>query len=262
MMSLNSGVFLLLACLQAVPGQVGEGPQPSSPPISWDLKFEFLDPKRIEIQLPGDSRPQVYWYMVYTVVNTGARTQYFFPTFQIVTEDLKVIDTDIGIDPLVFDAIRERYKLTHKYLVPPTRAIGDLPAGDDNARESVAIWRDFDLRSNQFKVFVAGLSGEARFVRNPEWEAAMRAAAAKPADGTDAAKPADEAASGVATPATGSGTGNTVAPAGQGSGAPAGKTPRYFTLRKTLEISYTLPGSPSARPLVQPERIGIRWIMR
>jgi len=38
--------------------------------------------------------------------------------------------------------------------------------------------------------------------------------------------------------------------------------PRYFTLRKTLEIRYTLPGSPQARPGAQPQRDEVRWIMR
>ena len=51
-------------------------------------------------------------------------SQRFYPMFQIVTEDLKVFDTDIGISPLVFETIREQHKVTHKYLVHPTQAIG------------------------------------------------------------------------------------------------------------------------------------------
>jgi hypothetical protein len=223
-----------LALLLALSGPgdqtVGTGPQPSITPVSWQLDFKFLDPQRIEVKLPGADRPEVYWYMVYTVTNPGPRSVRFFPLFQIVTEDLKVHDTDMGISPLVFDAIRERHKITHKYLVEPTKAIGALLSGDDNARESVAIWRQIDLSQNSFTVYVAGLSGEIALVPNPRYDPQRpeKVATARP-DG-----PAVEEA----------------------------VNPKNFTLRKTLEIRYTLPGSPHARPGVMPERGETCWIMR
>jgi hypothetical protein len=49
------------------------------------------------------------------------------------------------------------------------------------------------------------------------------------------------------------------------SGKPVSEeNPRYFTLRKTLEIPYKFPGSESARSLTRPERVTEkqRWIMR
>lgn len=222
-------LVVLLMGAQADP-QVGTGPEPSPNPISWELEFKFLDPKRLEIQLPGSERPEVYWYMVYTVTNTGARRQRFFPTFQIVTEDIRVFDTDMAISALVFDAIRERHRITHPYLVHPTKAIGALLSGDDNARESVAIWREVDLSLNRFKVYVAGLSGEMRFVRNPVY---------------DPDKPETQ---------------KTTRPDGHEGEVVV--NPKHFTLRKTLEINYTLPGSQRTGFQALPERGEIRWIMR
>ncbi|MCK4343460.1 MAG: hypothetical protein KAY37_17235 [Phycisphaerae bacterium] len=220
----------LLLALGQSEAEVGTGPQPSPNPISWEYKFTFLDPQRIEIQLPDSAEPEVYWYLVYTVANTGQRSQHFFPLFQIVTEDLRVFDTDMGISPLVFDAIRERHNITHKYLVHPTKAIGPLLAGEDNARESVAIWRQIDLTQNNFRVYVAGLSGETRFVPNPSY---------------NPDQPETEKSIGP-------------------DGRECEKTvnPTYFTLRKTLEIRYTLPGSPNSRFQAVPERGEIRWLMR
>lgn len=209
---------------------VGTGPQPSPTTISWELEFDFLDPQRIEVQLPGTTQPEVYWYIVYTVTNPGQRTQRFFPMFEIVTEDLRVLETDMGIDPLVFNAIAERHRITHKYMVSPTKAIGPLRAGADNARESVAIWRGVELNQNNFRVYVAGLSGESRFVANPAY---------------DPDQPEE---------ATGTGS--------DGRSPAAAENPQYFTLRKTLEIPYTLPGSPAARTTAEPERGDARWIMR
>jgi hypothetical protein len=212
-----SPAFLLLLSFQAPPAQIGTGPEPSATPVSWEFKFEFLDPRRIEVQVPGRPGPEVFWYMVYTVTNPGPRTHRFFPTLQIVTEDLQVINTDTGIDPIVFNTIRELHHITHKYMVSPTQAIGELKAGDDNSIESVAIWRDFNLTANTYKVYIAGLSGETRLIRNPSF---------------DPSKP------------------------------PSEENPKFFTLRKTLEIDYTLPGSPLARPFVESERGAMRWIMR
>jgi len=223
---------LLLLCVFQATGDVGTGPEPSGTPVSWELEFKFLDPRRLEIQLPGSDRPEVYWYMVYTVSNPSQRSQRFFPLFQLVTEDLRVIDTDMGISPLVVDAIRERHKITHKYLVHPTQSIGALLTGDDNARESVAIWRDTDLtlKLNTFTIYVAGLSGETRLVRNPAH---------------NAQQPESRKVTGP-----------------DGQEREVASNPKYFTLRKTLEIRYTLPGSPRAHPEVAPERGDARWIMR
>ena len=222
--ALTACVLLLLAV--PAPVRVGTGPEPSPRPVSWELDIQFLDPQRIEVQVPGRAEPEVYWYMVYTLTNHSERSQFLFPTFQLVTEDLRVIDTDIGISKLVFDAIRQRHQKTHKYLVHPTKAIGDLRIGDDNARESVAVWRNADLNVSSFKVYVSGLSGETQSVANPTHDPASPELAAG-ADGRERVV-----------------------------------NPKDFTLRKTLEIRYNLPGSPAARAWAEPERVGIGWVMR
>ncbi|RMF77667.1 MAG: hypothetical protein D6744_11060, partial [Planctomycetota bacterium] len=103
--------------------------------------------------------------------------------------------------------------------------------GDDNARESVLIWRAADIDSTRFSVFISGLSGESRLIRNPAY---------------DPARPETERITG-----------------------PSGRVrevvvnPRYFTIRKTLEIQYALPGSENARrSAAEPQRENARWVMR
>ncbi len=230
MLSALAPLTVWLALAGAGPQDVGTGPHPATYPASWELELKFLDPQRIEVAAPGADRPDVYWYIVYTVANPGPRSQRFFPMFQIVTEDLQVFETDVGISPRVFDAIRERHKITHKYLVEPTKVIGSLLSGEDNARESVAIWRNIDLSIVCFEVYVAGLSGETQFAPNP---------------GYDPRRPETE-----------------LVRSADGSEHKVVTNPRQFTLRKTLEISYTLPGSRAARPGVTPVRGQVRWIMR
>lgn len=215
---------------QGLADLVGSGPEPAPFPIAWEFEFKFLDPKRIEIQLPDESKPRVFWYMVYTVTNTSGRSQRFFPSIAMVTEDLEVHESDIGISPLVFEAIRDRHEHTHPYMVHPTQAIGSLLMGDDNARESVAIWPQFDLNVNNFYVYVSGLSGETLFVRNPVYDPAMPET--KEIEGSD------------------------------GKVREVVVNPKHFTLRKTLQIRYNLPGSPNLRRLDDVQRLGTEWIMR
>ena len=138
--------------------------------------------------------------------------------------------TDMGISPLVYEAIAARHRVTHKYMVPPVKAIGSLLSGDDNARESVAIWRSVDLSQNSFSVYVAGLSGETRSVPNPKY---------------DAKRPPAKAATRA-----------------KGDQPSPDENPPYFTLRKTLEIRYTLPGSPEGRLRSDPERREVKWVLR
>ena len=215
---------------QQPPEPVGAGPEPAAYSISWEVDFKYLDLRRIRVQAPGRGAED-YWYLLYTATNTSNTTQHFFPMAEVVTNDLRVIEANIGIHRLVFDAIRERHKITHPYLVHPTRAIGDLKVGDDNARESVAIWRAADIDANQFSVFIAGLSGEARLIRNPAY---------------DPDRPEAQRVKGA-----------------DGRVREVFDNPRYFTLRKTLEIQYTLPGSQGARSGgAEPLREHVRWVMR
>ncbi len=222
--------MMLMTTLDPPASRAADRPKPSPIAIAWEIEFKFVDLQRIEIKSRETGEMEIYWYMVYTATNLSDRAQHFFPMFKIVTEDLTATESDMGLDPLIFKAIKERYRKTYPYLVPPIKAIGNLMSGDDNARESVAIWPQIDLDVNNFSVFVAGLSGERRFMRNPQY---------------DSSKPETV----VVTDAAGQKRERTV-------------NPKFFTLRKTLEIPYHLPGSPDTRGRSEPRRGQPRWIMR
>lgn len=214
----------LVATLHAAP------PKPSPTQIAWELEFEHAVPKRIEVQLAGDDEPTTFWYLLYTVTNPSPRSQRFFPIFQLVTDELKVIDTDKGVSPLVFDAIKQRHRRTHPYLVHPTEAIGELRTGDDHARESVAIWRYDESDATRFDIFISGLSGETRLAPNPDHN------------------PDQPVTTDVV----------------ERDGLPQRVTvnPDKFVLRKTLQLRYRLPGSGEARRGVEPVFVSQRWVMR
>jgi hypothetical protein len=139
-------------------------PKPSLYPIAWELKFEHKIPKRIVVDIPGAAAPQAYWYMTYAVTNNTDKERLFLPFFQMLTRSGKVIRSDNAIPAKVFDAIKSREN--NRYLLPAAKIAGELRIGDDQAKESVAIWPEPDPRMGTFSIFVGGLSGESVLLKD------------------------------------------------------------------------------------------------
>lgn len=165
-------------CWAATP--VSAAPEPSVVPKSWALEFEFFDPQRISVVLPGETAPTTFWYVLYTVTNPGDREVLFYPQFDLVTDTLEVVRGGDNVSPSVFDAIRARHHKLHPFLVAPLKVSGKLLRGADNARTSVAIFRGIDPGASHFTLYVAGLSGEVARVRNPRFDPARPATEQNP----------------------------------------------------------------------------------
>jgi hypothetical protein len=184
---------------------------------SWQLDFSFHDPQRISIQHPGDERPTVYWYALFTVVNNTGRDVEFYPSFNLVTDTLEVVEGGADINPRVYDAIAARHEREYPFFAPPSKITGLLLRGADNARTSAAVFRMFDPSSNNFTVYIAGLSGQISRVPNPEFDDQR-----------------EESES----------------------------NQRFFILRKSLAITYGLPGDVSTRFRAVPVRQKREWVIR
>lgn len=204
-----------------------------APDASWQLDFEFTAPQRIHVSLPGQAQPQLFWYMLYKATNNTGRERIFFPTFELVhqtPDSVGLVQADMGINPAVFAATKQRHAKGYPFLIEPVRAIGRLLQGEDNAVTSVAIWPAFDDRADRFSIYVAGLSGQTQLVPNPNYDPAL--------------------------------------PEAQQQTLPDGTTisltlnPRLFTLRKTLKIEYQLPGDPLSHRSVSPVETAHAWVMR
>jgi hypothetical protein len=141
-------------------------PKPSPVLTDWELQFKFQDLKRVTICLPGEGE-KTYWYMVYTVTNNTGSDVTFHPEFTIVTNTLQERKSMVDVAPEVFSKIQSEYKNTYPWLENPSKVIGKVLQGKDNARDSVAIWPDFDPKATSVDVYVGGLSGEMTSVPNP-----------------------------------------------------------------------------------------------
>lgn len=204
-------------------------PEPSKLNQSWQLDFRFEPPRRITVQLPDQEQPTTYWYVLCTVTNRTDEDVLFYPRFTLLTNTCQTIEAGQDVNPAAYTAIKKRHHATYPLLQPMVSAIGRVLQGQDNAIDTVAIWKDFDPKADNFTIFVSGLSGETQPIRNPAYD-----------------RQADEN-----TDATGDADTNKAA------------QPEFFYLRKTLRIQYAIPSDPVTRTKARPYRsTRMDWIMR
>ena len=221
---------LALTMIPGLTATAPAAPQPSIAPKSSQLEFEFEDPRRLTIQIPGEKQPRVYWYMLYSVTNNSSRDVQFLPRFDIVTDKLQVLETDAAADLAVFAAIKKLHLRDHPFLLEPLEVMGKLLQGADNAKDSVAIWQDFSGDARQFTIFVSGLSGESVILPNLSYDSAKPEFVMKDLPG--------------------------------GAKVKVNVNPKQFVLYKTLSIAYGLPGDDEARRQAEPIRRKVEWLMR
>ena len=205
-------------------------PKASPVPKSWNLTFHYGDPQRIRVSVPGHDKPQSYVYVLYTAVNDSGREVEFYPRFEVMTGSGKRLSSEVGVSPLVFEAVKKRHAKTHPFLQSQSEIIGRLLQTADQAKDGVAIWPDFSAISDKFTVYVSGLSGDFVEVPNPGYQ-------------PDKPETVQEKLAG-------------------GTTIPRVVNPRKFTLHRTLAIHYDLPGDAQTRSAAKPVRTGQEWVMR
>jgi hypothetical protein len=156
--------FLLPSLLLSAAARA-DHPKPSTFPVAWELDFQHEKPQRIVVQTESDTVAKAFWYVKYTVTNKTDTEQTFLPMFELLTEDGRVIRSDKNISPKVFEQIK---KTEHgKFLIAPLQVGGELRLGEDEAKESVAIWEEPTPEMGSFSIFVTGLSGENARIKDP-----------------------------------------------------------------------------------------------
>jgi len=153
-----AGVLLI-----AKPGRA-DYPKPSVYPISWECDFDHALPRRIVVQVPGDANPSAYWYMTYHLANNTDRDRLLvYPTFYLLSDNGTVARSDFNIAPAVFTAIKLREKIP--FLQNALTIGGELLHGNDQSKDSVAIWREPEQKLGSFSIFVSGPWGENQTVK-------------------------------------------------------------------------------------------------
>lgn len=141
-------------------------PEPSIYPITWELDFKYETPRRIVVEVPGQSSPRAYWYMTYVATNNTNQEQVFLPTFEMVTRSGKVVRSDTERSAAVFQAIAQRER--SKPLQSALDLQGRILVGEDQAKYGVAIWEEPEAELGSITIFVSGLSGETAVLKDSQ----------------------------------------------------------------------------------------------
>lgn len=137
-------------------------------PGIWQLDLELHgNPMPVEVTLPGDEKPTRFWYLLYTVTNNTGKDLTFYPQFDLLSNNLKLMSGNRGILKPIFEAVRNLYASTIPLLEPYSMVAGKLLQGQDNARDSLAIFPEFDPNATTVKIFFTGLSNEIVAINHP-----------------------------------------------------------------------------------------------
>ena len=140
-------------------------PEPKVITEAWEFEIEFGTPCVTPVRTI-DGQIKYYWYLPYTVTNNTGEDRLYVPKFEILTNQGHLISAGRKVDPGVFDKIK--VEQSNDLLESPVQVIGRLLQGEDNARDSVAIWAAPTKDVDRMWVFIAGLSGETATVQHPE----------------------------------------------------------------------------------------------
>ncbi|HDZ22748.1 hypothetical protein LCGC14_0451530 [marine sediment metagenome] len=200
----------------------GSAPAPATTPITWELDFEPLDVLRpIRIVLPGQTKATTFWYLRYRIFNDTGEDRQFIPSFDLCTNTGQLFNAKTAVPRVVFDKIKAHHN--QPLLKNLAAMTGKILQGEDNAKDGVAIWPDFDAGAGRAVVFIGQLSGEQRVLKLPQ-----------PVEVTMVGDDGKE---------------RTI-------------TVREVVLHKTRQLTYEIPSEPAARFTTPTRLVDKRWIMR
>jgi hypothetical protein len=203
-------------------------PKPLEVPAKWELDIETQIPRPIRIRMPGGTTQRTFWYVLYTVTNhtkdpdSGRPTeQLFAPNFSLYTKTGQLVRAGSKVPTLVYEAIKKRHNNPH--LKDVAAITGKLLYGEDNAKDGVAMFQDFDPKAGSIDIFIVGLSGETKDIVLPSAVTVTRV---------------------------------------NSHGKKIVKKTHTITLSKTLRLNYMIPGEKQARLHTPVKLVRKDWILR
>ena len=214
-------IVVAAAASLLVPGDGYTAPEPSEAKVKWELDIRFDPPRPIRVQLAGREKKQTFWYMLYTVTNRTGKDQFFVPDFDLYTDTGELVHSGRKTPTAVFAAIKSLHN--NPLLKNMPDMAGKILQGEDNAKDSVAMWHDFDPKAGSFDIFIGGLSGETAVIKLP-WPRKVTKIDAKGKKTVD--------------------------------------WETTLLLTKTLQLTYKIPGEADSRTRTGVKQAKKKWIMR
>jgi hypothetical protein len=133
----------------------------------WVLDFAFKPLRIRTVEIPGKGRRPVH-YLYYKIVNRTGKPRMFVPQFTLVNEQGKRFED--AVIPQAIPLIQAREDATIA-LRGAVNIMGWVPPstkeGVDDAVFGVAVWDNWDAKSDRFSMYVRGLSDGYKEIPNP-----------------------------------------------------------------------------------------------
>lgn len=137
----------------------------------WSLEFSFKPLRMVEVDVPnteGNFDRKLIWYLVYTVKNTGDAPVQFFPDVYLHTRDSQRW-YPARLIPVALPAIERREKpaMPLRNLV---EVMGEIPPSTEDEDRSVwgvFTWESVDPDTDEFSLYIQGLTNAYQWVDEP-----------------------------------------------------------------------------------------------
>lgn len=161
--------FCISVIISLVQTLVPAAPEPAIVPApnQWTLNVVFTQPQQITVKIPGERKPQRFWYIIITVTNIYETDVPFYPACELMTDTFEIIPAYRDTRNVVFEKIKARHKKKYPLLESLEFADNKILQGQDNTKDLAIIWPDFDAKAKNISLFIAGLSNETVVVEHP-----------------------------------------------------------------------------------------------
>jgi hypothetical protein len=159
--TLTLGVVIACVCLAAPEPAIVPGPS------QWTIDTVFTHPQQIVLQTGGPDRLMRFWYTIITLTNNTNHDVEFYPKCDLMTDTFRITPAGKGVSPAVFGYIKKRHQSRYPFLEPLEGADNKLLQGEDNTKDVVIIWPDFDVQAKNVRIFITGLSNETAAIDHP-----------------------------------------------------------------------------------------------
>ena len=167
----------LLISAAAITAPAAAAPEPSIVPSRWQLDFRPGDLRLItlDVEVPveyadgtvgTDTQPRSYLYFTYEVVNNTGENLLFAPSFELATEENRVLRSGRNVPSEVLSTLLDR--LENPFLEDEISVIRTLEQGVEFAREGLVVWPAETLKADDLKIFAKGFSGETKTITRPD----------------------------------------------------------------------------------------------
>lgn len=159
------GIFIICAMTTCVALAAPE-PAVVPGPDTWTIDTVFTHPQQIVLQSSG-GRAIRFWYVILTLTNKTGQDVGFYPECDLMTDTFQIIPAGKDVPALVFALIKKRHQSYYPFIEPLEKTSNRILQGEDNTKDIVVVWRDFDARANNIKIFIKGLSNETAAIDHP-----------------------------------------------------------------------------------------------